>query len=173
MSYIKLDRKLLNWEWKDVPEMVALWVEILLQANYRENKWQGETYEKGSFPTSLDKLAKNTGLSVKKIRTCLKRLEESGEIGTQRANKGTKIIVINWELYQGSDSNDDDNWANKGQTKGKQRATLKEIKERKEIKNIYNSPFQMGEYDNSNNPQFSEERKQRLKRRRNENKRDS
>ena len=123
MSYIKLDRKLINWEWKDVPEMVALWVEILLQANYQENKWRGETYEKGSFPTSLDKLAKNTGLSVKKIRTCLKRLEESGEIGTQRANKGTKIIVINWELYQGSDSNDDDNWANKGQTKGKQRAT--------------------------------------------------
>ena len=94
MSYIKLDRKLLRWEWKDDPKMVALWIEILLQANWCENEYHGKTYEIGSFPTSYRKLAKATGLTVKEVRTCLGSLERAHQVALERAHDGTKIKVI-------------------------------------------------------------------------------
>ncbi len=100
MSFIKLDRKLLNWEWKDDPNMVALWIEILLQANYSESRWHGKVYEKGSFPTSLEKLSKATGLTVNQVRTCLNKLKSTNEITSETTNQGTKIIVVKWAEYQ-------------------------------------------------------------------------
>lgn len=127
-GYIKLDRKLLNWQWRDKPEMIALWIYVLLQANYQENKWHGQTYEIGSFPTSIRKISEETGLSIKQVRTGLERLEKSGEIGTQRAHSGIKINVIKWALYQGNDTDEEEKRAHKGHTKGTQRALLKESK---------------------------------------------
>lgn len=103
-GYIRLDRNLLKWGWKDIPEMVALWIEILLQANYQEQKWHGETYEVGSFPTSIGKLAKSTGLSAQQVRTCLNRLKSTNEITITSTSKGTKISVNNWGLYQQLDN---------------------------------------------------------------------
>lgn len=104
MSFVKLDRKLLTWEWKDDPNMVALWIEILLQANYNESRWHGEVYEKGSFPTSLEKLSKATGLTKSQVRTCLNKLKTTREIATESHGSHTKIIVIKWDEYQGFDA---------------------------------------------------------------------
>ena len=101
MSFIKLDRKLLEWEWKDKPEMVALWIEILLQANFYDNVWHGEIYESGSFPTSIAKLSKGSGLSERTVRTCLNRLKSTNELTIKATKQGTKIIVNKWALYQG------------------------------------------------------------------------
>lgn len=103
MSFIKLDRKLLTWEWKDDPNMVALWIEILLQANYNESRWHGEVFEKGSFPTSIDKLSNATGLSKSQVRTCLNKLKMTHEIAQESHTSYTKIIVIKWAEYQGFD----------------------------------------------------------------------
>ena len=135
MSYIKLDRKLLNWEWKDCPEMVALWVDILLEANYSQRNWRGNEYEPGTFPTSLDKLSTNTGISVRSVRTCLERLKKTGEIDIKTTNQGTKIIVNKWALYQSLEDEDDKQPTNNRQSIDKQPTTLKESKERKERKN--------------------------------------
>ena len=107
MSYIKLDRKMKTWEWKDNPNMVALWIEILLQANYNESRWHGEVYEKGSFPTSLEKLANATGLTKSQVRTCLKKLKMTHEIAYTSTHQGMKISVIKWAFYQGGDDSDD------------------------------------------------------------------
>lgn len=148
MSYIKLDRKLLEWGWKDTPEMVALWVDILMEANWTPSEWHGVVYEEGTFPTSVEKLSINTGLSVRTVRTCLERLKKSGEIDIQTTNKGTKIIVNKWALYQGScdegdkpnDKPSDKQPTNVRQTADKQSTTLKEYKEVKNKRNIYNRP---------------------------------
>lgn len=102
-GFVKVDRSLLQWEWKDVPEMVALWINILLQANYKDYKWHGKVYEKGSFPTSLDKLSRETGLSLHQIRTCLKRLKKAELITVESGKEGTKIIVNDFNTYQGGD----------------------------------------------------------------------
>lgn len=139
MSFIKLDRKLLDWEWKDKPEMVALWVEILLQANAFDNDWHGNTYESGSFPTSIGKLSKGSGLTERTVRTCLKRLKMTNEVTIEATKQGTKIIVNKWAQYQGlgddtdiqSDKGIDNQVTNERQTSDN---TIRKI-ERKERKN--------------------------------------
>ena len=100
-GYIKLDRRLLDWEWKDDPNMVALWIEILLQANFKEHNYHGDYFEPGTFPTSVEKLSRATGLTVRQVRTCLERLKKTKELTIESTNKGTKICVVKWAQYQG------------------------------------------------------------------------
>jgi len=131
MSYIKLDRKLKNWEWADEPNMVAMWIRILLEANYTDTIWKGKLFEAGTFPTSLSKLAMLTGLTEKQVRNCLGKLQKTDEIKIEATNRGMKIIVNKWSDYQLEDTkraNDEPcEWSPR-------RATLKEYKEVKEDK---------------------------------------
>ena len=138
MSYIKLDRKMLEWKWLDVPEMVSLWIYILLRANYGASEWHDEMFEEGTFPTSISKLSEATGLSTKQVRTCLERLKKTGEIVVDSNNRFTKITVCKWSEYQGNGNQEGKPKATKRQSEGNQRATLKEdikedIKEEQEI----------------------------------------
>lgn len=139
MSFVKLDRKMLTWGWRDVPEVVALWVYILLRANYEANEWHGIKFEKGSFPTSINKLSEDTGLSQKQVRMCLEKLKKTGEIRVDSNNKFSKITVNKWSEYQCEGKQEDIQTAINGQTKDKQRATLKEIEEIKEPKKDKNN----------------------------------
>ena len=155
MSFIKLDRKLLTWEWKDDPNMVALWVEILLQANYAESRWHGNVYEKGSFPTSIDKLSKATGLTANQVRTCLKKLKSTNEITSKSTSHGTKIIVNKWAEYQCSDADDNEpnHKPHHNQITTKSQHYKKEKKERKE---------EYISYDPSINKEMSKEQEDEL-----------
>ena len=164
-GFIKIDRNLLNWRWKNIPEMVALWVEILLQANFEGREYGTDFFEKGSFPTSIDKLSKSTGLSSRTIRTCLKRLEQTGEIIVKSTNHGTKINVINWAQYQGVTRQSDK------QVTSNRQASDNSIrkKEGKKERNIYNRPKFIEDleiYDTSNNPVFTKEKREELRKRR-------
>lgn len=100
-GFVKLDRKMLSWGWKNDYKMVALWIEILLQANIGNREHKGEIFERGTFPTSLKQLSENTGLSIQNVRTCLNRLKSTHEITIISTNKGMKIIVEKWDEYQG------------------------------------------------------------------------
>lgn len=140
MSYVKLDRKLLTWGWKDRPNMVALWIEILLQANYYENEWHGKVYEVGSFPTSVAKLSAATGLTTQQVRTCLNNLKSTNEITITTTSQGTKISVNKWADYQLCDDTPNkrsNKQTNKQVTNDQQTINNtirnKEVKERKEV----------------------------------------
>lgn len=138
-GFIKLDRKLLKWEWKDDPNTVALWIYILLQANWEDRRWHGQLFERGSFPTSIRKLAKETGLTVRQARTCLEHLISTHEITQESTQSGTKIIVNKWEEYQCSDGLSDTQNDKQSDTRPTQKRHTtdtpirkKEEKERKE-----------------------------------------
>lgn len=159
-TYIKLFRSLKDWRYKTEPNMVALWVEILIQANRFERKWKGETFEAGSFPTSLKELSRATGLTIQQVRTGLKRLDGE-EITITSTNQGTKIYVVKYGEFQGCD--DDDNTQNNKQSTHEQHTNNTRItheqqlykKERKEErkKEIDNYPI----YDSSKNVNMSYE----------------
>ena len=168
-GFIKIDRKLLKWGWKDVPEMVALWIEILLQANYQDGEWHGKKYEKGSFPTSVDKLAKATGLSLRQVRTCLERLQQSGEIIVKSTSHGTKIKVVKWAQYQDYDDGSDKPSTSHRQAIDKQATTLKERKKERRKEYIYKNTRSQEEpevYDSSKNPEITDEQREAMRRRR-------
>ena len=102
-GYIKLHRSLLKWEWIDVPGMLTVFVLCLLMANWKDERYHGEVIERGSFVTSIQKFAKICGYSEPYVRKCLKKLNESGEIELKSSNKGTRVKVLNYALYQDFD----------------------------------------------------------------------
>ena len=101
MRWIKLYTSLLSWEWSDDPNMVALWVHILFQANYKDKRWHDMTIKRGQLVTGRRALSELTGISERAIRTCLKRLQETGEISIKTTNRYSIITVCKYELYQG------------------------------------------------------------------------
>ena len=135
ISFVKLYRKILGWEWyTDVPTK-TLFIHLLIVANRYPARWRGEEIKAGQKITSLANLAEETGLTLKQVRTALKKLEKSGEITSKGANKFTLITIENYALYQGCDEEEGKQRANKRQTKGNKQES-KESKESKE----YNTP---------------------------------
>lgn len=132
-GWIKLHRRFLEWEWFDKPEMVCLFVYLLLSANHEEKQWHGQTILRGQVLTSREKLSKATGLSVKQVRTCMTRLEETHEVVRKTASKWTIVTICNYERYQVCEFDKGQQRASEGPAKGQQGAT------NKNEKNIYNS----------------------------------
>lgn len=134
-GWIKIHRKLLEWEWYDDTNVVRVFLHLLLMANYESKNWHGIAIERGQIITSVNSLASETHLSIKQIRLALEKLKNTNEIGIETANKYSKITISKYDTYQGCDDVEgqtkDNQKANKGQTKGNQRATTKEYKEYK------------------------------------------
>lgn len=82
-GYIKLHRKIVNWQWyTDIPTRI-LFEHLLLTANWFDNKWRDIEIKRGQRVTSIKHLADETGLTVRQIRTSLDKLEKTRRIDTQ------------------------------------------------------------------------------------------
>lgn len=98
--WVKLHDKFLEWEWHDKPEMVALWLHLLLFANWKDRRWHGIVVRRGQLVTGRQALSEATGLSVRTIRTCLGRLIQTGEITIKSTNKYSIITICKYDSYQ-------------------------------------------------------------------------
>lgn len=103
-GWIKLHRRLLNWEWYGDTNMVRLFIHLLLTANPEPKRWQGTTIGKGQRFASMEQLRQETGLSTRELRTCIAKLVKSGEITTEPTSRGTTITIRNYDTYQQADS---------------------------------------------------------------------
>ena len=99
-GFITLQRRLLNWEWVDDPNTLAVWIHILLSANWQDNKWHGMTIPRGTALLSYNKLAMQAGMSVRNVRTAIEHLKSTGEITYEATRYGLLINVINYSKYQ-------------------------------------------------------------------------
>lgn len=99
-GWIKLHRKFLNWEWHQKPEIVLLFINLLLLANHEDNKWQGITIKRGQLITSLNSLNEITGISVQSLRTCMNKLISTGEITSESTNRFRLITIMKYDDYQ-------------------------------------------------------------------------
>jgi hypothetical protein len=133
-GWIKLHRQLLDWEWYDDINTTRLFVHLLLVANHEDKNWRGIEIKRGQRLTSLDKLAKETGLSVSKIRTCLKKLKSTNEVTSKSHSQHTVFTIENYDSYQGSDKQDDKPVTYESQTNDKPLTTNKNDKEGEEYK---------------------------------------
>lgn len=132
-GWIKIHRSIEGWEWYGVPEVVAIWVHILVSANMKELKWKGITIPRGSFVTSMSKLSRETGLSVQQVRTCIDRLKSTSEITIKSTNKWTIVTVCKYDDYQLCEQNSQQAVQHAAQQSINKQATTSE-----EGKNIYN-----------------------------------
>lgn len=142
-GYVKLYRSIEQWEWyTDIPTK-TLFLHCLIKANHRPNKWHGITIEPGTFVTSYSKLARETGLSVKQVRTALNHLKSTSEVAHETTSEYSVITIVKWSDYQVLDDEQGtpedmpmgNQRASEGQAKGKQRATNNNDKNTKNEKN--------------------------------------
>ena len=134
-GWIKLHRKFEDWEWFNNSEMVHLFIYLLLNANHEDGKWRGIDIKRGQILTGLHTLNEHTKISIQKLRTCLSKLEKTGEINKQTTNKYSIITIINYDSYQGYQQTNN-NQPNKQLTNNQQTTNNKqEYKEGIELKN--------------------------------------
>lgn len=99
-GFRKFFDKVTEWEWYTTPFMFHLFSHLILKANYKDGQYQGMPIKRGQLATTLPKLSAETGISIQSIRTCLKKLELTGNIHTQLTGKYRVITVCNYASYQ-------------------------------------------------------------------------
>ena len=152
-TYIKLFRKITDWEWyTDIPTC-KLFIHILLKASVTGKRYRGQDIPMGAFTTSIEILASETGLSPQNVRTALKKLKSTGEITCQVTNKFTQIMVIKWGDYQSyvdvTNKQNNKQVTINQQSTNNQLTTIKEYKEYKECKEYKNNNILAPSYDSS------------------------
>ena len=131
-GFIVIDRKIVEWEWYLDVNTFKLWLHCLIRANWKDGRFQGIDVPRGSFITSLEHLATETGLSVRNVRTSLEKLEKSGCLTRTSTNKFTVINVLKYREFQDLQSSDrqadgqttDKQLTNDRQTTDKQLTTI-------------------------------------------------
>jgi hypothetical protein len=148
-GWIKVHRKMLQWEWFDDPNTFRLFMYLLMAANYKPSKWRGREIEVGQLLTGLYKLQENTGISIQSIRTSLDKLKSTGEITIQSTNRFRIITIVNYSSYQDIDkpTNKPTNKPPNKQLTNNQQTTnnIQEDQEYKKERNKeYNPPTPLG-----------------------------
>ena len=151
MDYVKISRKILEWEWyKDVNTKVVFF-HIHIKANRKNGRFQGMEIPRGSFVTSYQSLAEETGLTVMNVRTAIKHLKLTQEITVSQHSKFSVITVKNYDAYQTANKVANNQLTGNQQATNRQLTTIEEGK--KERKEEYNkSP--KGDYE-SRTPESS------------------
>lgn len=98
--YIKLYEQILSWEWFQHPNTLALFIYLLLKANYCDREYQGKIVKRGQLVTSLPKLATGTGLTIRQTRTALEHLKSTGEVTDESSNQNRIITIVRYDAYQ-------------------------------------------------------------------------
>lgn len=126
-GWISLHRKILDWEWWDDINTSRLFIYLLLKANHEKKKWRGIEIDRGQLITGLHSLQKGTGISIRSIRTSLKRLKSTSELTSKTTNKFSLITITRYDDYQGEEgrttSKTTSKVTNKRQTNDKQTTT--------------------------------------------------
>lgn len=134
-GWVKLHRDLFNWEWYTHIPTKTLFIHLILKANHKEARYRGKLIKRGALVTSRELLAKETGLTIRQIRTALKNLKASNEVTNETTRQGTYIQIVNYDEYQEA-SNE---VTNERPTSDQQVTSNKNDKKEKNDNNIYYS----------------------------------
>lgn len=97
-GFIKLFRSFTSWHLYKSQNVKAVFIHLLLIANYQDN----ESLKRGQCKITLRSLADSLGLTVQNIRTALGTLTKA-QVITQVATQRYIIVTIcNYEEYQGN-----------------------------------------------------------------------
>lgn len=136
-GFIKLHRQFLNWQWYTEPNVMRVFLHLLLKATFKEFKWKEENISKGQVIVGRKRLAEELKISESQVRTALKKLERSGEIAIKSTNKYSVITIRKWDFFQ----NEKGSFANKSPTNSRQIANKSpHMNNKKNVKKYSNAP---------------------------------
>lgn len=105
-GYVKLWRCVEDTGLIGQPSAFYLYTYLLLKATHKPKSFVigGAVFDlqPGQIIVGRNKLAEDTGLSVRQIRTSLDMLKKLSLIATKTTNKCTVVSIVNWNTYQNS-----------------------------------------------------------------------
>ena len=102
-GYIRLHRSMTKWEWYHDINTTRLWIHLLMTVNWEDNRFEGVEIPRGSRVCSISKLAAETDLSDREIRTAINHLKATSNVTIKRHAKFSVISIQNFNAYQSDD----------------------------------------------------------------------
>ena len=103
-GWIKLHRGFTKFEWYQDANTVRVFLHLLITANHKEAKWQGNVIGRGQLITSHSNLANDLGLTIQNVRTSISKLKKSENVTVKSTSKFTMLSVCNYDTYQSEDA---------------------------------------------------------------------
>lgn len=132
-GWIRLDRKIQDSFMWDDPEALKLWLYLLMGAAIEDKtvSFNGKplNLKRGQIVFGLHSASTRLGISVRRLRTTIKRFENCHQIDKQNFNKYSIISITNYCQYQDSDK----------QTTSKRQAKRQQLYNKQE-NNIFKPP---------------------------------
>lgn len=131
-GWVKLYRKLMENPivTKDADHL-AIWIYLLLNATHDGYpalfKGKKIMLQPGQLLTGCISISERLGVNESKVRRVLKSFESDGQIDRQISNKNSLISIQNWEFYQNSDSQNDEQMTDNRRTSDGQVTTNKNV----------------------------------------------
>ena len=133
-AFIKLQRKMLDWEWYTDANTKAVFLHCLLKANWKDGRFRGHKVPRGSFVSGRKVLAEELNLSEQQVRTALEHLKSTNEVTIKSTSRFSIITVVNYDRYQTNNQQTNQQTTNKQPTSNQQVTTIEEYKEYKNKK---------------------------------------
>lgn len=137
-GWIKFHRKIYKNPWSNDPEWLAVWVYLLAHVAWEPTDviFEGKriTIQAGQITTGRKVISQQTGVSESKVQRVLDCLESEQQIEQQTTPRCRLITIKNWNQYQQSEQQIEQQMNNKRTTNEQQMNTNKEFQEDKEIK---------------------------------------
>lgn len=100
-GWIKLHRKMREWQHYQRPSVRLVFEELLFCANTKAGWFHGIKVERGETMASVSTIEEYTGFSRKTVIKAIAMLEKSGEIRREKCGNYTKTIICKFDQYQG------------------------------------------------------------------------
>jgi len=139
-GFIKIHRKIIDWEWYSDKNVCRVFFHLIFTANYKDLNFKGLVIKRGQRVISFKNLAKEVDISIQQLRTTLNKLKSTNEITSESTNGYTIVNIENYDLYQGQEkeNNIQNNMPNNKEITNEQQTDNKRITTSKEIKKIRN-----------------------------------
>lgn len=135
-NWIKLNRKMLSWEWYDDPATKIVFLHLLFTARWQDGSWHGIELKRGEVLESLTSIAENNGLTVRMVRTAISHLIDTNSVTIRKVGKHCIYKVCEYEKYQDrhDERQEDDTMVTRYRHDGDTIPTQSQRNERKEAK---------------------------------------
>ena len=127
-GYIKLWRKVGEWEWFTDVNTCHLFIYLLLHVRNTDGAWRGISLLRGEIIQSIDTLAEGSGLSAQNVRTAIHHLKSTGEVTERQHGKYRILQLKNYSEYHQS------NKETNGEVTGNQQDANGEVTAKEKVK---------------------------------------
>lgn len=146
-GFIKLFRKMKDWEWYTNETTFRVFIHLLLCANWETKTYRGVKILRGQVVKKQEDIARELKITNRKgqpqrqpIRTALNNLKSTNDITIEKSHIGSIITINNYNEYQQLTNNSTINQPHINQQTNHKSTTTKEEEEIKNNIHIYIKP---------------------------------